>query len=96
MARPRPVQPIALLLGSVAYFYGTINNIVEIPGSSVVVDTNYGQLRGFKGTARNGRTFLEFLGIPYAQPPIGDLRFEVSKAIIRFYLGSGLALNWRS
>ena len=65
MARTRtPVQPIALLLGSVAYFYSTINNLVEIPGTTVVVDTNYGQLRGMKGTARNGRTFYEFLGIP--------------------------------
>jgi hypothetical protein len=96
MARRRnTVQPIALLLGTAAYFYGTINNLVDIPGSSVIVDTNYGQLRGMKGTARNGRMFFEFLGIPYAQAPVGDLRFEVRMdAENLFWPGVYNTCNW--
>jgi hypothetical protein len=77
MSRPRAVPPVALLLGSVAYIYNTFNNIAELQGSTVIVDTTYGQLRGSKNTARNGRIFYEFLGVPYASPPVGDLRFEV-------------------
>jgi len=77
MSRPRSVPPVALLLGSVAYLYNTFNHIAELPGATVLVDTNYGQLRGSKSTARNGKIFFEFLGIPYASPPVGELRFEV-------------------
>ena len=62
MAR-KTVQPIALLLGSVAYLYNTFNNLAEYPGSTVIVDTTYGQLRGSRSSARNGKLFFEFLGV---------------------------------
>lgn len=41
-------------------------------GGSPLVDTTIGQL---KGVARPGGG-VEFLGIPYAQPPLGDLRWH--------------------
>lgn len=37
-----------------------------------------GLLRGFKQYSRNGTEYHAFLGIPYAEPPNGNLRFEVS------------------
>ncbi|XP_054269843.1 juvenile hormone esterase-like [Macrosteles quadrilineatus] len=37
--------------------------------------TQYGLVRGKPMTSRNGREFCAFLGIPYAAPPIGKLRF---------------------
>ena len=37
----------------------------------VVVSTDNGPVRGTVGT-----TTITFLGIPYAQPPVGDLRWE--------------------
>lgn len=43
-----------------------------------VVDTNNGQVRGASGiTLLKNITFYSFKGIPYAKPPIGDLRFKV-------------------
>jgi hypothetical protein len=43
-----------------------------------VVTTRQGNMRGVTMTSRNGRTFYAFLGIPYAAPPVGALRFKVS------------------
>ncbi|CAG7822767.1 unnamed protein product [Allacma fusca] len=34
------------------------------------------QLKGFVSNSRDGRKFFQFLGIPYAKPPVGELRFE--------------------
>jgi carboxylesterase type B len=37
-----------------------------------------GQVRGSKMVSVAGKMFYAFRGIPYAQPPVGDLRFRVS------------------
>jgi hypothetical protein len=47
-----------------------------------VVTTLQGKMQGTKMTSRNGRTFYAFLGIPYATPPVGPLRFKVSHSVI--------------
>ncbi|KAL3101961.1 hypothetical protein niasHS_003370 [Heterodera schachtii] len=45
--------------------------------SPVLVNTNYGSLRGFVHSLRDSAEFVDvFLGVPYAEPPIGALRFE--------------------
>ena len=41
------------------------------------VHVQQGTLTGTYFTSRYGRKFAAFQGIPYAQPPIGDLRFKV-------------------
>ncbi|CAG7822768.1 unnamed protein product [Allacma fusca] len=41
-----------------------------------VIETNAGLLKGFVSLSRDGREFFEFVGIPYAKPPVGELRFE--------------------
>lgn len=44
---------------------------------SPVVDTCCGKVQGRVSYSREGRPFFEYTGIPYAKPPIGELRFEV-------------------
>jgi len=41
----------------------------------LVVKTNYGRVRGMRENV-NGKYVDSFLGIPYAKPPVGDLRFK--------------------
>lgn len=36
-----------------------------------------GEIEGYYKTAHNGKTFAAFEGIPYAKPPVGELRFQV-------------------
>jgi hypothetical protein len=43
------------------------------------VDTELGPVIGSTEKSRNGKRFCSFRGIPYAAPPIGHLRFEVSE-----------------
>ncbi|XP_031353001.1 venom carboxylesterase-6-like isoform X2 [Photinus pyralis] len=38
--------------------------------------TSLGPIRGFYKSSFHGRKFSAFEGIPYAKPPVGDLRFE--------------------
>ena len=43
----------------------------------LVTIPSLGQVRGSLMSSFNQREFLAFRGIPYAQPPVGDLRFKV-------------------
>lgn len=49
--------------------------------SKIVVQTKDGPVCGFLENTDEG-TCYKFLGIPYAQPPIGRLRFLVSVCCI--------------
>lgn len=49
---------------------------------NAIVDTRYGKLRGIIKENFKGEKFYGYLGIPYAKPPVGDLRFKVSSLII--------------
>lgn len=43
----------------------------------VIVNIEQGRLRGKIDVDINGDLYYAFLGIPYAKPPIGNLRFKV-------------------
>ena len=46
----------------------------------IIVEISDGFLRGKKCiSVRNNFPYFSFQGIPYAQPPVGNLRFKVSK-----------------
>uniref|UniRef100_A0A8D8SWB2 Carboxylic ester hydrolase n=1 Tax=Cacopsylla melanoneura TaxID=428564 RepID=A0A8D8SWB2_9HEMI len=40
------------------------------------VQITQGRLKGSSEKSRNGTTYFSFLGVPYAKPPVGDLRFK--------------------
>lgn len=43
----------------------------------LIARTEHGKLEGTTSLARDGSTIFEFLGVPYAVPPLGELRFKV-------------------
>lgn len=47
-----------------------------LPTSSVIVQTRSGFVEGITQKNQNGENFYSFRGIPYAQPPLGELRFK--------------------
>ncbi|KAK7873002.1 hypothetical protein R5R35_000302 [Gryllus longicercus] len=45
-------------------------------GAEPTVRVQQGVLRGRRATAKFGGAYFSFQGVPYARPPLGDLRFE--------------------
>lgn len=50
------------------------------------VKTSLGDIRGYYKISRHGRKYEAYEGIPYAQPPIGNLRFKVRRTIVENYI----------
>lgn len=53
--------------------------VIEMSQTTLVIETNSGPVRGIKRTTILGDDYLSFQSIPYAKPPIGSLRFRVTK-----------------
>ena len=47
----------------------------QINGSDPEVNTSSGTIVGKLETLPNGKSVYEYLGIPYAEPPVNELRF---------------------
>ena len=45
----------------------------------VIVETRNGRVKGRHETSHTGKPFVGFHSIPYAEPPVGELRFNVRK-----------------
>ena len=43
-----------------------------------IVDTGYGPVQGVNVNMASGDVIQTWMGIPFARPPVGELRFEVS------------------
>lgn len=61
---------------------------------SLTITIAQGTLLGGKSKSRNGTEYRSFLGIPYAKPPVGQLRFQVGLIILNNLKISGLWKNW--
>ena len=58
----------------------------------VTLDIPQGSLKGLKTTTNfNSKTYYSFRGIPYAKPPIGFHKFEVSRLFFSTIEKSGIA-----
>ena len=64
------------------------------PSSLISVDTSLGPLIGYKDDVQN-RTINVFYGVPYAEPPVNELRFRPSKLITQFPSDPWDALNFK-
>jgi len=53
---------------------------------NMIVQVEEGKLKGVERvSALTGRPYCAFLGIPYAEPPVDDLRFKVNTSIYYIY-----------
>ncbi|CAH1388796.1 unnamed protein product [Nezara viridula] len=53
-----------------------VSAITNVLGAELQVLTSKGILKGASLTSRDGREFYAFTGVPYAKPPLGNLRFR--------------------
>lgn len=68
--------PISLQTAIVLLVFSAIN--VSCANQTKIVQTSNGPVRGSRETSPRKRVeFHAFRGIPYARPPLGDLRFKV-------------------
>lgn len=69
-----------LLLCKFVIFHRTIEHKIQqyrlTTNESVTTDTEYGKVRGVKRLSIYDVPYFSFEGIPYAQPPVGELRFR--------------------
>lgn len=77
---------LLLLLVASVTTAGTANE----DGDVVTIETRQGSLKGLIQQAGSTRNYFSFRGIPYAMPPVGDLRFKVGGIkLCYFYLRRG-------
>ncbi|CAG7817731.1 unnamed protein product, partial [Allacma fusca] len=69
--KKREILTIGLAL---LVYYAYIRFIYKPEGPTINIST--GNIRGSIAKSRTGLEYYEFLGIPYAKPPVGQLRFE--------------------
>lgn len=60
---------------------------VKLVGSHVTVDCKLGKIRGIQADVQ-GKLVNAFLGIPYAEAPVGDLRFKKTVKLSRPWMGT--------
>lgn len=60
-------------------------SLYNLRNNIAIVDTEYGQVRGQEEfTLFENKSYFAFRGIPFAEPPVGELRFKV-KLLIDFF-----------
>lgn len=51
---------------------------------AINVKVTQGTVSGAEELLPSGRPFYSFKGVPYAQPPVGDLRFKAPQPLMKF------------
>lgn len=60
------------------FISGLLRKVVEKMSDFVIAETEYGKVLGIKKVSALNSAYCAFLGIRYATPPVGSLRFKVS------------------
>ncbi|XP_045467758.1 juvenile hormone esterase-like [Harmonia axyridis] len=59
------------------YLGDSVNCVIDEENKNNTVETTYGKIRGsFETTDTEGKGFYAFQSIPFAKPPVGELRFK--------------------
>uniref|UniRef100_A0A1Y1N162 Carboxylesterase type B domain-containing protein n=1 Tax=Photinus pyralis TaxID=7054 RepID=A0A1Y1N162_PHOPY len=51
-------------------------NFLIAPGEAAKITTQYGTIEGVVFRTRSGKEVLAYMSMPYAEPPVGKLRFQ--------------------
>lgn len=68
------------------YLFVTFIGVISSAECVVFLNTKLGPIKGIQMTSRDGRRFNAFLGIPFAKPPVGDLRFKVTNSLLSLFI----------
>jgi acetylcholinesterase len=71
----RKLGVLSVVVIVIAYFVGKYFFTYE---PSPIVKIKNGKLQGLVSKSRDGREYFAYVGIPFAEPPVGSLRFEVN------------------
>jgi hypothetical protein len=74
-----PTSDISMQMGCVFVVLAALSVGVGSYDDAPQVTVVQGSLRGLHLTSRKGRQFVGFQGVPYAKPPLGEMRFKVSR-----------------
>lgn len=91
---------MAVVISLATYLYNSLlssqNGFGSWQSPGPVVETNLGSVTGVYERSRDGSVFASFYGIPFAKPPVGELRFEVSWYFMITYFKIRHALGYRN
>jgi hypothetical protein len=68
---------IANILAALGLLITALKLLTALPEEDIVVTVQQGRLKGIRVESVRRQELLAFLGIPYARPPVGVLRFKV-------------------
>ncbi|KIJ52424.1 hypothetical protein M422DRAFT_202509 [Sphaerobolus stellatus SS14] len=78
------VEPFSYVVKLLLLINSTVFALVSPPTESLLIQTTIGTFEGFTNTTGN---YEAWLGIPYAEPPTGNLRFKAPVAITKPFKG---------
>lgn len=70
----RFIRPISVLFNHNKFILSTCKMKIK---ESRIIETSKGKVQGKTYVFDDGNSASAYLGIPYAKPPIGELRFKV-------------------
>ena len=63
----------------------TLFMLINLVHTNPIVNTKYGLVEGISVPIHTGQIIDSYMAVPYARPPVGDLRFRVSLIKLNCY-----------